>query len=166
MSSLISAPAVAIHLLDSSFERPVKSWRFAAQHFITLGRADDQDIEISDPYVSRCHVDFHFQDGQWVLCSKGRNGVLVNNEPVGQLVLSGDTNFRLGPNGPSLRFEIADAARPSSEGNRTLCFDTLPTMFFGIDQRKVQREVEEITEGDYFRNLQKKAADLRHQREN
>jgi hypothetical protein len=131
---------------------------------ITLGRADDQDIEISDPYVSRNHAEFHFQDGRWVLHSKGRNGVLVSGEVVGQLVLEGDITFRLGPNGPSLRFEMGGAPA-SPAGKNTLCFDTLPAMFFGIDQRKVEREVEEIAEGAYFRTLQEKAAGLRHLRE-
>jgi pSer/pThr/pTyr-binding forkhead associated (FHA) protein len=164
--SILTTPAAAIHLMDASFERQVKSWRFAAQYLITLGRSEDQDIEISDPYVSRNHVEFHFEDGQWVLHSKGRNGVLVQNESVIRYVLTGDTNFRLGPNGPALRFEIGGTAPANADGGRTLSYDTMTAVFFGIDQRKVEREVEVIAEGDYFKTLQEKAAGLRQQRGN
>ncbi len=157
-----SAPSVAIHLVDSSLERLVKSWRFSAQSIITLGRADDRDVEISDPYVSRNHAEFHFREGRWVLRSTGRNGVLVNNQAVEQHVLNGDLTFRLGPNGPALRFETTTAEH---ENKRTLSFDTLPASFFGVDRGKVEREVEEIADGDYFRALQEKAASLRRQRE-
>jgi hypothetical protein len=50
------------------------------------------------------------------------------------------------------------------ENNRTLSFDTLPVNFFGIDRRKVQREVEDIAGGAYFQTLKEKAEALRRQR--
>lgn len=156
------ASLVAVHLLDPTFDRPVKSWRFADKNIITVGRSDDRDVEISDPYVSRNHAELHFREGQWFLVSRGRNGVIVKNQAIDEVVVTEDVNFRLGPNGPALRFQISSV---DHENSRTLCFDTLPVNFFGIDRRKVQREVEEITDGDYFQTLQERAESLRRQRE-
>jgi hypothetical protein len=161
-SPATSAPPVAVHLLDPTFERPLKSWRFVQQGVITIGRSDDRDIEISDPYVSRNHAELHYLDNRWVLVAKGRNGVLVHEQAVEQYEAPGDVTFRLGPQGPALRFEISGAA---PENSHTLCFDTLPVNFFGVDRHKVEREVEEIAEGDYFRTLHDKAAGLRRRRE-
>lgn len=161
MSEVPSAPTVSIHLLDSTFERPTKTWRFDEKTAISIGRADDCDVEITDPYVSRLHALLEYADGKWKLLSKGRNGVLVHNRPVEEFAVESDTIFRLGPNGPGLKFQLSAF---EAESSRTLCFDTLPVGFLGIDRRKVENEVESIAQGDYFQTLKEKAELLRRQR--
>jgi len=140
----------------------MKSWKFDGQSHITIGRSPDQDIEISDPYVSRQHASLILRDGEWVLVSRGRNGIVVANQLVLEYPVSGDVNFRLGTEGPTLRFRVT-AER--DESMATISFDTLPTPLFELDERKLQDDVGAISDGDYFQKLQLRAKQLRRQRD-
>jgi pSer/pThr/pTyr-binding forkhead associated (FHA) protein len=163
MDDLTPNPArtVVIDLLDSSFERTIKSWSFADRERITIGRADDQDVEVSDAYVSRTHAQLVIRNDEWVLVSVGRNGVLVENKPITELVMRGEAKFRLGASGPCLRFRTTGKA----ESVQTICFDVVRMPVFNLDETKVEQEVEAIAGGDYFQSLQRRARDLRKQRD-
>jgi pSer/pThr/pTyr-binding forkhead associated (FHA) protein len=152
---------VEVQLLDTSSGRTVKSWTFEGKSTITIGRSPDQLVEVSDPYVSRNHANIEYRDGQWMLVSRGRNGIVVNNQLVVEQPVSGDVCFRLGMEGPTLRFRTT-AER--AEITATICFDTLPAPVFQLDETKVQNDVVEIADGDYFQNLQQRAKKLRSQR--
>jgi len=54
---------VAIHLIDAQSGRPINSWTFAQKEKITIGRSPDQDVELSDPYVSRNHASIQNREG-------------------------------------------------------------------------------------------------------
>ena len=153
---------IEVQLLDPLSGRPIKSWIFSERAEITIGRLPDRDIEISDPYVSRNHANLVFDEGEWRLISLGRNGILIANQLVSEHRVSGDVNFRLGVEGPTLRFcQVSEPA-----GNqKTIMFDALPTMVFQLDERKLQNDVEEIAEGDYFQSLQQRAKMLRLQKQ-
>src|SRR5262245_23205852 len=97
---------VTVQLLDPGSGRSMKSWRFVGQSRITIGRSPDQDVEISDPYVSRQHASLILREGQWVLVSQGRNGIVVANQLVLEYPVDVDVNFRLGAEGPTLRFRV------------------------------------------------------------
>lgn len=155
-------PAHVIHLdlLDPTYEKPVKSWSFPDRTVITIGRSDGQDVEVNDVYVSRSHARLELQEGQWRLVSLGRNGVLSENKQVSDLVLKNGAKFRLGINGPFLRFRTSG----KTESMHTVCFDTVPAPLFQIDETKLKDDVIEIAEGDYFQNLKDKARQLRQQR--
>ena len=151
---------VLIELLDPTCERPVKTWTFEDRLLITIGRADDQDVEVSDGYVSRSHAQLVLREGEWRLVSLGRNGVVCENKLVSDYLLKNGEKFRLGSNGPCLRFRTSG----KTESMHTVCFESLPAPLFQIDETKVQEEVGQIAEGEYFQSLQDKARKLRKQR--
>ena len=153
---------VTIQLLDPAMFRPVKSWKFSGQETITIGRSEDQDVELVDPYVSRNHANLQFRDDRWLLISLGRNGVLVANQMVTDYPVGDDVRFRLGTQGPWLRFSTA-AER--EEALSTVLIDTLPAPEFRVDERRVQSEVGEIASGEYFQELQQRAKRMRRQRD-
>jgi pSer/pThr/pTyr-binding forkhead associated (FHA) protein len=153
---------VAVHLLDSALGRPMRSWEFKNKALITVGRADGQDVMISDPYVSRCHAELRFGDDKWTLVSLGRYGVTIRGEVINEVPIEGETVFQLGSSGPSLRFE------PKAEQNdnrMTMMFDsTLAENKFEVDRAKLQRDVGEIAEGSYFQELKERAKQLRQKK--
>ena len=155
-------PEVTVHLLDLSVNRTVKSWTFCGKALITIGREPDRDVEISDPYVSRNHAELHFRMGNWVLVSRGRNGVMVNNRLIEEQAIVADITFRLGASGPMLRFQPRAAVR---EDTNTLSHETVPIELFRVDESKLKKEVSEIADAEYFQQLQQRVKSLRKQRE-
>ncbi|MGE0761484.1 MAG: FHA domain-containing protein [Pirellulaceae bacterium] len=149
---------VVIQLLDSASGRAVKLWKFRGRESLSIGRLPENDVEIHDPYVSRLHAEVVQRDGQWVLVACGRHGVLVDNQPVTERVLEHDVIFQLGRSGPVMRFQLG---REDSGCGHTLTLDDEHPLFFGLDETRIQEEVDRIAEGDYFRRLQAEARNLR-----
>jgi pSer/pThr/pTyr-binding forkhead associated (FHA) protein len=150
---------VAIHLLDSAQGHPLQTWRFAGQDVVTIGRDESSDIVLADPQVSRTHAKLIRQDGQWTLISQGRHGTLVNDRVVSEAPLRHQTLFRLGPNGPMLRFD-SDGATP----RRSETIDQIDSDLFSmleVDQLRKQQEVDQIAENALFQELQEKSRRLR-----
>lgn len=160
---LDASAEVEVQLLDPTVGSPIKSWRFKDRSEILIGRGDDCAVEVLDPHVSRLHASLIVRDGQWVLVSRGRNGVLVDGRMISELPIQGEVHFRLGPAGPSLRFHFAVEAK--REFLQTLCFDPDTMPFFQLDQSKLQNEVSEIASDDFFQTLQQRAKELRRQRQ-
>jgi FHA domain len=157
-----AAPREAVvQLLDPTYRRPVKTWKFVGKSPITIGREAGRDVEISDPYVSRLHAELVWRDNTWILVSKGRNGVVVGSRTITELPLSEQTMFRLGAAGPALRFCLADELE---EHSATLCFDTETIPVCLVDQSKLREDVGQITSGEYFQKLQQQAETLRRER--
>lgn len=153
---------VSIELLDPTCEKSVKTWTFTGRSSITIGRGDDQDVEVPDLYVSRTHATLRLRDGRWMLESLGRNGVLIENKLVNNIPLESGGKFRLGSAGPFLRMQTA-GKKP--EATRTITFDTFPAPLFVLDEAKLREEVTQIEAGDYFQNLQEKARAMRLRRQ-
>ena len=148
-------------LLDASAGRPVKTWKFSGRERISVGRDEGQDVEISDPFVSRMHAELAWRAGEWLLVSRGRHGVLVENRSIGEFAVRGEVTFRLGTGGPTLRF----TAQAVEEGTQTLSYDRLPEALLALDKNKLDRDVREIAEGDYFQRLQEETQKLRDRRD-
>ncbi len=124
-SPLDEVGEVSIQLLDPSSGRPVNSWTFSNQAEITIGRSPDQDVAISDPYVSRNHANLVRRDGGWFLVSLGRNGVVVANQLVKEHDVGQDLVFRLGVEGPTLKFcEVSDSDGAQEVG-ATISFNSI-----------------------------------------
>lgn len=153
---------VTVQLLDPTLFRAIKSWKFTDRRQITIGRSSDQDVELIDPYVSRNHANLVYRDGAWLLVSLGRNGVLVGNQMVSDYPVGDDVRFRLGTQGPWLRFSTG-AER--EEAMSTVLIDTLPAPEFQVDARRLQNDVGEIASGEYFQDLQERAKQMRRQRD-
>jgi hypothetical protein len=157
----VSVGKVEVQLLDPSSGRPIKSWVFSEQAQISIGRLAGQDVEIADPYVSRTHANLTYQEGEWHLISIGTNGILVANQFIKEQVLMSEQSFRLGLEGPTLRFRKAGE---QDSNLKTMTFDAVPTMLFQLDDSKLRSEVGEIANGDYFKSLQQRAKDMRRQK--
>jgi pSer/pThr/pTyr-binding forkhead associated (FHA) protein len=159
----LDVPEVLVQLLDHGAGRPVKTWKFPPQPRISIGRDPGQDIELSDPFVSRAHAELKWEDGEWTLFSRGRHGVLVENQLITEYPIHSEVTFRLGLGGPTLRFIPATPADP---GTQTLSYDKMPVELLELDKSKLERDIQEITEGDYFQQLKEKTQRLRGRRDN
>ena len=101
---------MSIHLLTASNGRVLQTWEFKDQSRITLGRGDENQVRISDQQVSRLHLELIFENGGWQLISHGRNGTRINDNQVSKVTLEYGTVSRLGPGGPSFRFDMLDSS--------------------------------------------------------
>jgi pSer/pThr/pTyr-binding forkhead associated (FHA) protein len=149
---------VIVQLLNPSQGGVLKAWRFRNQTSISIGRADDRDVEVVDAYVSRTHAVLEARDGKWVLVSHGRNGVYVDNRPIDELIIGREVKFRLGSSGPLLAFQTSSAR---DENLATLSLDTLPVSFFAVDEERLEADVGAIAGREDFLRLQEQASALR-----
>jgi pSer/pThr/pTyr-binding forkhead associated (FHA) protein len=158
-----NAPSVYIQLLDSSQGRPVQVWHFEDLSTITIGRLEENDICIADHQVSRLHARLTRQDGKWTLISVGRNGTVVNDRLVSEVELSDKSVFRLGTDGPTLRFHLSktDIGRSETVSN----FDANMITMLAVDETRKQEEVDQITANSLFKDLLEKTQELKTRRQ-
>jgi pSer/pThr/pTyr-binding forkhead associated (FHA) protein len=152
---------VVLQLLDAFHGGTLKTWKFSNRQSISIGRAEDRDVEIVDAYVSRHHASLEFRQGAWVLVAHGRNGIYVGGEPIQELTVAREVAFRLGSAGPQLVFRTF---APRDESLGTLSFDTLPASVFGVDAARLAADVESLTGRDEFARLQEQVRALRSKR--
>lgn len=154
-----SSGSVKIHLIDSSDGRTLQTWSFGSAR-ISIGRDAQQDISLSDPYVSRLHAELVQAGGAWQLFSRGRNGVIVHGKAIDEIRLEAGMTFRLGANGPLFRFDQTEQVT----GQATLSFDPESVIVLSFDREAVKAEAESVAGTDYFRQLNEKAKELRARR--
>jgi pSer/pThr/pTyr-binding forkhead associated (FHA) protein len=142
---------------DSSLGHSLQDWRFESAAVISIGRAEDCDVAISDPYVSRLHAELRLRGSQWWLLSRGQHGVHVEGQNVAEVLLHDGLVFRLGSSGPLVQFLTP---RPPDQTNQATAegFDLQELAGLQIDEAGLSREVREIAEGDYFQQLQTQAS--------
>jgi hypothetical protein len=150
-----------IHLLDSDQGRPLQTWRFEQRDTITLGRADDNDVVLADPYVSRAHAYLKLEFGTWKLTSISRQRVVYQGQAWDEVTLKDGAVFRLGPNGCYLRFGESQQAPTNL---KTMSYEPTQMPIFQLDRQKMECEVNQITSGNYFQQLKQAAQQLREQR--
>jgi predicted component of type VI protein secretion system len=155
--------AVAVHLLDSAQGVSLQTWRFSGRFSITIGRADDNDVVLADPHVSRTHVKLVEEDGAWTLHSIGRHGTLLNDRLVAQVVLTETVVFRLGAGGPMIRFEPQASDTHRSETIDGVSADMIS--FLQIDEARTQQEADQIAESELFRDLIEQSRQMKQPRE-
>lgn len=143
---------VTIHLLDSALGHSLQSWSFFDRHEISIGRADGNDVVISDPHVSRLHAKLVWQGRNWTLVSVGKHGTLVNDRVVAETQMGDATRFRLGASGPTLRFEQGVAERRHSETVDSVHPELIEML--EIDRLRQQAEANEIAGHSLFQELQ------------
>jgi hypothetical protein len=152
-----------IQLLDSAQGYPLQSWRFEDRNHVTIGRAEENDVVVADPYVSRAHAYLEHDpaSGQWRVISISRQQIVFQGEQRGELALADGMIFRLGQHGCFLRF---DQSVEATDGGKTLSFDPATMPVLALDTQRMQREVGEIVEGEYFQNLRDAVRSRRSQR--
>lgn len=85
--------------------RVVQRVELDAARAIRVGRATDCDIRVSDPQVSRHHVEIKpMGDGAWLIRDLGStHGSFVKGQRFRELTVSGGLEVKIGP--ATLRFE-------------------------------------------------------------
>lgn len=142
-----------MNLLDSALGRPLQTWDFADRDRLTIGRSPENDVSVTDPQVSRLHVELIFLDGAWQLVSHGRNGTWIRGSKVDRVGITHHSIFQLGSNGPSLQIllqEIDTETRSATIDS----FDPGEFDFLDIDRQFLADEVTKIAESEAFQRLQ------------
>lgn len=153
---------VALCLLDGPTGRALQKWTFDDRSVIRIGRSPENDVVIADQFVSRDHVCLSLDGGTWVLTVLSQQGVFCGSRKVFNLRLGPEAAngflFRLGSNGPHLRFELV------SEGEldeSTVYHDAGQQPILRLDRERLRREVGEICDGDFFQKLRASIGALR-----
>jgi hypothetical protein len=158
-----AAGEVSLLLLDPAQGHPIQSWRFSDHSEITIGREAGNDVVITDPHVSRIHARLVAFEGSWTLISMGRHGILINDRLIADTELRPQTVFRLGPSGPTLRFETG--VNRQSYGETIENIDPHMFALLEVDEQRKQQEVEQIAGGELFETLLEQSRRLRSARQ-
>jgi FHA domain len=150
----------ALELLDSEGGHVLHCWELVPGVAYQIGRSPDCEILLSNPYVSRSHALLKPMGQSWELNVISRGGVFAQGSRVEMLVFENDLEFRVAERGPILRFRERSDAEADSE-NKTMSFDPLTMPILVLDQNQLDHDVAAIAEGDFFKNLREKAAQLR-----
>ncbi|HVJ87985.1 MAG TPA: FHA domain-containing protein [Caulifigura sp.] len=157
--------AITIELLDSATGQPQQSWRFAGVSRVQIGRSRENDVVVSNPYVSRSHAYLERAGDRWTAIAISAQQLLSSGRTVQSVDLIPGTIFRLGPNGCTLKFAVESLDKPSEEGfdfTGTLSFEGPQQPELTLDQDQLSREVTAIVEGDFFQALASEVDRLRH----
>lgn len=153
------AGKITLFLLDPVKGSPIQTWEFDGRPVVRVGRGSDNDIVIQDPQVSRVHAELQFVFDHWELVNRGRNGTLVAGANVENMRIRSETCFRLGVDGPC--FQFYDSHRTINQTSTVLNFGIDLSPSIHIDQEKKARDVEDIVESEYFRQLRMATKQLR-----
>jgi hypothetical protein len=162
------AEAITIDLLDSATGQSQQSWRFSGVSRIQLGRSRDNDVAVSNPYVSRSHAYLDCQEGRWTAIAISEQQLVSSGRRVQTIDLIPGTIFQLGPHGPSLKFTVENPDVPASRGfdyTGTLAYDGPEQPDLKLDLDQLSQEVTAITEGDFFQALSANVNKLRQSRD-
>lgn len=159
---MVSSRRVVLELLDPSQTHPLQSWTFANQDRILIGRSPENDVIVSDPYVSRSHAYLQFEQSQWRLIAISSKQIVHDGHRQADAVIADQAVFRLGASGCFMRF--CEGVAPVANSTTTLTFDSSVMPIFHLDEAKMHREADEIAGSDYFQHLKQRAAALRNQR--
>ena len=150
---------IRIALLDSNREHVAYEWQFSSldHDVVRIGRSHENEVVISDAYVSRFHAELHFTDGGWEIRSLGRNGVLLGGRKIeDKHSIAEADEFQLGPSGSFIRLSPmneADAASALPASLTTVVMDAAQLSAIAVDRMDVSRAVGEIADSEYFRKL-------------
>ena len=155
------ASNLTLHLLDSAQGHAIQTWRYKDCSRVRIGRAVDNEIRLTDPKVSRLHVELVYTNGHWLLRSHGLNGTRINDTTItgSDIRLCDRVVFQLGKDGPS--FQFVTLADGNSEVATINNIDSEELEFLEIDEERKREEVEILAESAAFRALQKEARRLK-----
>lgn len=152
--------SVIVNLLDVGRRQTLQTWQFDSVSIVTIGRSPEREIVIPDSKISRLHVVLQFRGSSWYLMSMGQNGVQIDGEMVDDFPLVHGTAFRLGRQGPVLEFcNVSADGEPLANTAVEMRLETADQI--QLDQQKLDEDVNEIVEGDFFQTLLDRADELR-----
>ncbi len=96
-----------------------KAYDLEAAQPIRIGRGNGCQICLSDPLSSRTHAIISYEDGRWIASdADSRNGTLVNEKKISQIVLTNGDRIRIGST--ELLFELPDDQIDTATGHTIL----------------------------------------------
>lgn len=114
---------VTLYLLHPQQKTPLQQWQFEDEFTIRIGRASDNHVILTNPLVSRYHLELKRIDAAdnsqlWQLMNQGTNGTFLNGVLVSQSLLTNGSLIQLARGGPTLRIQIeAKKAGEAGEEN-------------------------------------------------
>jgi hypothetical protein len=149
---------LVLYLLDSEAGPPRQYWSFSGETLINVGRSIDNEVVIPSPYVSRGHAYLAHEAGAWSAVAISPLGLIHQGRRVDHLPLLPGMVFRLGPNGPLLRF-----GTPAFGESEVETVQPEPGAEPGLllDYGQLEREVAEVAGTAFFEDLRRRARELR-----
>ncbi len=162
--SNVSLGSIVLELLDSASGMPLQTWTFSEKQRILIGRSDESDVVIANPYVSRSHAYMTCDTEGWQAVAISSQQLVIGGKRKQTIRLREGDIFRLGTRGCDLKFREAQAQAEPFDVMQTLMFDPDTGPILHLDRDQLQREVAEIETGIYFQNLSQTVKKLRQSR--
>ncbi len=110
---------VTLQLLHPQQTTPLQQWEFRDESVIRIGRAPDNDVILTNPLVSRYHLELRRLDSaaenSWQLINQGTNGTFLDGTLVSQSLLKNGSLVQLARGGALLKFQL-EAEETGLEG--------------------------------------------------
>ncbi|HCF27890.1 MAG TPA: serine/threonine protein kinase [Cyanobacteria bacterium UBA11049] len=110
---------VTLQLLHPQQTTPLQQWEFRDRSVIRIGRAPDNDVILTNPLVSRYHLELRRLDSaaenSWHLINQGTNGTFLDGKLISQSLLKNGSLVQLARGGPLLKFQL-EAEETGQEG--------------------------------------------------
>jgi ABC transport system ATP-binding/permease protein len=90
-----------------------KTWQATGGRTYTLGRANEADIRLENPRVSRHHAVLQPTPAGWVLQNHSSNGMFVNGQRVESLTITQPVTVVLGSASSGEALQVSPVAQPS-----------------------------------------------------
>jgi serine/threonine-protein kinase len=102
---------ISLTLLHPQTQAVLETWHFPYQPVIQIGRAPDNQIVLTDPLVSRYHLELKplspSPSSGWILRNRGTNGTFVNGVLVTETVIYPNDVMQLAKGGPLIKFVLS-----------------------------------------------------------
>ena len=111
---------VTLSLLQPGQNAALKEWKFIDETLIIrIGRSPDNDVILTEPLVSRHHLELRKTNSlpnlrSWQAINKGTNGTFVDGILVAQSAIADGCLLQLAKGGPVLKFQL-EATIPATE---------------------------------------------------
>lgn len=100
---------VTLSLLHPEQNTPLQQWQFEDESIIRIGRSPNNNVVLSDPLVSRHHLELRrlnlTNPSSWQMINQGTNGTFLNGILVSQSLLADNSLIQLAREGPILKFQ-------------------------------------------------------------
>lgn len=145
--------SIVMELLDSATGIPLQTWTFPAKKRLLIGRSDESDVVIANPYVSRTHAYLEWDADGYQVIAVSSQQLVFSGKRQQAIRLRDGAIFRLGPQGCDLKFREVKAHAESFDPKQTLMFDPDDGPILHLDRDQLQRDVAKIETGEYFQSL-------------
>jgi len=150
-----------LELLGADQHHALQAWPLDAARELSLGRARTNDIVLASPLVSRQHARLRFVETCWVIEAQSELGVWWRGGLRSRVALEDGVAFALGEHGPRLRLARSAPLEDDFDAGATMRFRPQNLGILVLDAARRDREVAEIVDTDFFRQLERRAGQLR-----